>query len=422
MTEEIKQRIEQIRRGQVPVGYTVGKEKVLHPIDWKILKIGEWLHLKERPVQLRDDQYYKLVTVRRGFGGVDSRGYYQGKSILVKNYFKVAEGDFLISKRQIVHGACGIVPHSLNGAVVSNEYNIFETTEGTSIAMFNMVMRLPRYKRLFYLMSDGVHIEKMLFKTHDWLKQELSMPNTAEQQKIAGILTTQDRVIELKEKLLKEKQQQKKYLMQQLLTGKKRLPGFTDEWKIENLGSCAEMSSGGTPNSGIKEYYGDGYVWVSIKDMSDNGKYLMSSERHITEQGFQNCSAKLFPKGTILFAMYASIGECSIAGVECCTSQAILGIRPNSKLSPEFLYYTLCHYKSQFKKMGQESSQPNLNKGIVQSIRLHLPMIKEQNAISNVLSTADREIELLQQEIEAEKQKKKALMQLLLTGIVRVKT
>lgn len=120
--------------------------------------------------------------------------------------------------------------------------------------------------------------------------------------------------------------------------------------------------------------------------------------------------------------MYASIGECSIAETECCSSQAILGIEPDSKLNNEFLYYLLSNSKGYFKSFGQASSQPNLNKGIVQSIVVQIPEIEEQAAIAEVLSTVDREIELLQQDIEQEKRKKKALMQLLLTGIVRVKT
>lgn len=154
--------------------------------------------------------------------------------------------------------------------------------------------------------------------------------------------------------------------------------------------------------------------------MTSAGKYICSSERGLTEEGFLNCSAKLFPKGTILFAMYASIGECSIAEIECCSSQAILGIEPDSKLNNEFLYYFLSNAKEHFKSFGQASSQPNLNKDIVQSIVVQLPKFEEQTAIAEVLSTADREIDLLRQDIEQEKQKKKALMQLLLTGIVRV--
>lgn len=66
-----------------------------------------------------DEEKYELVTVRRRFGGVDSRGTYLGKNVLVKNYFCLCTGDFVISKRQIAHGACGVVPAELDGAVVS---------------------------------------------------------------------------------------------------------------------------------------------------------------------------------------------------------------------------------------------------------------------------------------------------------------
>ncbi|WP_130861829.1 restriction endonuclease subunit S [Bacilliculturomica massiliensis] len=412
--------IEQIRQGNVPEGYQKTKDGIF-PTDWHTQKMKQWVALAERPGTLEDDKRYRLVTVRRGFGGVDLRGEYLGKDILVKNYFRVRQGDFLISKRQIAHGACGVVPESLDGAVVSNEYNVFVPNQGTNIEMFNLMMQLPHYTRLFHLMSDGVHIEKLLFKTQDWMRRQLAMPPIEEQQKIAAILTTQDKVIELKEKRLAEKQRQKKYLMQQLLTGKKRLLGFSGTWKKEILGKCASMCSGGTPDTKNEKYYGNDYIWISIKDMTSAGKYICSSERGLTEAGILNCSARLFPKGTILFAMYASIGVCSIAEAECCSSQAILGIEPDSKLNNEFLYYLLSNSKGYFKSFRQASSQPNLNKGIVQSIVVQIPEIEEQAAIVEVLSAADREIDLLRQDIEQEKQKKKALMQMLLTGIVRVK-
>ena len=96
----------------------------------------QWIILTKRPITLEDDKKYHLVTVRRGFGGSDLRGEYLGKDILVKNYFEVRQRDFLISKRQIAHGACGVVPKFLHGAVVSNEYNVFIPNEDTNIEMF----------------------------------------------------------------------------------------------------------------------------------------------------------------------------------------------------------------------------------------------------------------------------------------------
>lgn len=207
--------------------------------------------------------------------------------------------------------------------------------------------------------------------------------------------------------------------MQLLLTGRKRLPGFEGEWSAMHLGDIASMCSGGTPRSEVTEYFGDEFIWISISDMSASGKYISASERMLSKAGFQNCSIKLFPLGTVLFAMYASIGECAIAAAECCSSQAILGVEALDGVLNEYIYYFLLNERESLKRLSQASSQPNLNKKIVQSIPINLPSIAEQNAIVRILSMADQEIELLQNNVNQERQKKKTLIQMLLTGIVR---
>ena len=248
MTPEVKKRIEQIRQGIVPEGYVKDKDGI-YPRDWASKKIGQWLKLAERPIVLQDEEEYQLVTVRRGFGGVDSRGSFLGKNVLVKNYFIVKTGDFIISKRQIAHGACGIVPPELDGAVVSNEYNVFLPQDGTNIQMFNLMMQLPHYKRLFYLMSDGVHIEKLLFKTQDWMKRTLAMPLLKEQKKIAEILATQDKAIELQGRKIEELKRFKKGCLEKMFPRKgqkvpeKRFPGFTDDWEQRKLNAVVSRES-----------------------------------------------------------------------------------------------------------------------------------------------------------------------------------
>lgn len=268
MTPEVKKRIEQIRQGIVPEGYVKDKDGI-YPRDWASKKIGQWLKLAERSIVLQDEEEYQLVTIRRGFGGVDSRGSFLGKNVLVKNYFIVKTGDFIISKRQIAHGACGIVPPELDGAVVSNEYNVFLPQDGTNIQMFNLMMQLPHYKRLFYLMSDGVHIEKLLFKTQDWMKRTLAMPLLKEQKKIAEILSTQDKAIELQGRKIEELKRFKKGCLEKMFPRKgqkvpeKRFPGFTDDWEQRKLGGVTTSYSGGTPTVGVKEYY-DGQIPLSV--------------------------------------------------------------------------------------------------------------------------------------------------------------
>lgn len=419
MTPEIKQRIEQIRRGEVPERY-VKTALGLAPANWKRYTFGDIYTERKEPGD--ENLPLLMVSIHSGVsdGEVDAAELpKQVKRIEDKSQYKKAvSGDLVFNMMRAWQGAIGAVRTT---GMVSPAYIVAEPNDKAYPLFMDYYSRTPQMINQIDRQSYGVTDFRKRLYWDSFAPISCTLPPIEEQQKIAAILTTQDRVIELKEKRLAEKQRQKKYLMQQLLTGKKRLPGFSGAWEKEKLGKCASMCSGGTPDTKNEKYYGNDYIWISIKDMTSAGKYICSSERGLTEAGLLNCSARLFPKGTILFAMYASIGECSIAETECCSSQAILGIEPDSKLNNEFLYYLLSNSKGYFKSFGQASSQPNLNKGIVQSIVVQIPEIEEQAAIAEVLSTADREIELLQQDIEQEKQKKKALMQLLLTGIVRVK-
>ncbi|PCD85456.1 restriction endonuclease subunit S [Vibrio mediterranei] len=257
-------------------------------------------------------------------------------------------------------------------------------------------------------------------------KLKIALPPYAEQRKIAKILSTWDNAISTTERLIETSNQQKKALMQQLLTGKKRLVNpetgkvFEGEWEEVKLGDVAAMNSGGTPKSSVNEYYDGKHPWVSIADMTKHGKWISKTEKSLTDEGIANSSARLYPKGTVLYAMYASIGECSIATVELCSSQAILGIRPQNRLLNLFLYYYLNNLKEQIVLMGQQGTQSNLNAGMVKGFVIKLPPIEEQQKIASVLTAADKEIDVLEAKLAHFKQEKKALMQQLLTGKRRV--
>lgn len=422
MTPEVKKRIEQIRQGIVPEGYIKDKDGI-YPRDWASKKIGQWLKLAERSIVLQDEEEYQLVTVRRGFGGVDSRGSFLGKNVLVKNYFIVKTGDFIISKRQIAHGACGIVPPELDGAVVSNEYNVFLPQDGTNIQMFNLMMQLPHYKRLFYLMSDGVHIEKLLFKTQDWMKRTLAMPLLKEQKKIAEILSTQDKAIELQGRKIEELKRFKQGCLEKMFPRKgqkvpeKRFPGFTDDWEQRKVGEVSESYSGGTPSVGVKEYYGGQIPFIRSAEINSE-----ITELFLTEEGLKNSSARLVAVGDILYALYgATSGEVGRARLKGAINQAILAIKPHTDYDSEYLAQWLRKSKHSIIETYLQGGQGNLSGTIVKELSVDFPSLKEQKAIGDFFRQLDNLITLHQRKLEEMKKQKKALMQLLLTGIVRVK-
>lgn len=251
---------------------------------------------------------------------------------------------------------------------------------------------------------------------------QVQMPKTyLEQEAIADALDDADALIELLEQSLVKKLWVKQGTMQALLTGQLRLPGFSGGWEERRLFELAEMGSGGTPLSSVAEYYDGDIPWVSISDMTKGGKIIKSTERNLSALGLAHSAAQIFPAGTVLYAMYASLGECSIAEVAVCTSQAILGIKAKaSMLDSEFLYHCLISLKAVVKELGQQGTQSNLNKGMVQNFSLRLPALLEQKAIVSILSEMDGEINVIETKLQKARYLKQGMMQELLTGRIRL--
>lgn len=429
MTPEVKKRIEQIRQGIVPEGYVKDKDGI-YPRDWASKKIGQWLKLAERTIVLQDEEEYQLVTVRRGFGGVDSRGSFLGKNVLVKNYFIVKTGDFIISKRQIAHGACGIVPPELDGAVVSNEYNVFLPQDGTNIQMFNLMMQLPHYKRLFYLMSDGVHIEKLLFKTQDWMKRKLAMPLLKEQKKIAEILSTQDKTIELQGRKIEELKRFKKGCLEKMFPRKgqkvpeKRFPGFTDDWEQRKLGDIGKARSGvGFPDAEQGGVTGIPFFKVSDMNLDGNENEMTVANNYVTAE--QIAVHRWSPITELPAIFFAKVGAAVMLNRKRLCRFPFL-------LDNNTMAYSLSSTKwdADFAKalfgtvdltsLVQVGALPSYNAGDVESMEIYLPSLLEQEQIGGFFKQLDNLITLHQRKLEEMKNQKKALMQLLLTGIERV--
>jgi len=186
------------------------------------------------------------------------------------------------------------------------------------------------------------------------------------------------------------------------------------------LGTVAQMGSGGTPPSSVARYYGGGIPWVSIADMTTRGKYIHGTERTLSTEGLNSSAAKLYEPDVVLYAMYASLGECSLAVGRVSSSQAILGIKPGPRLDREYLYYYLHSIKPTVKTMGQQGTQSNLNAGMVRDFDIPLPPLDEQRHIACALSDADAETDALERLIAKKRAIKQGLIQELLSGRTRL--
>ncbi|EII2985837.1 restriction endonuclease subunit S [Vibrio parahaemolyticus] len=202
------------------------KNGVRFRCDWKEESIGSLLKEVKRPVIWNDDAEYRLLSVKRRSEGVVLREVLKGHQILTKKMNIACAGDFLISKMQVVHGASGLVAKEFDGHHVSGSY-ICLVPKGKDNLDMNFFSWFAKQKLMYhkaYLCSYGVHIEKLTFNFQLFLKEKIVIPSSLEeQQKIAALLSSAERTIDVLQQKLEALKQEKRALMQQLLTGKNRV-------------------------------------------------------------------------------------------------------------------------------------------------------------------------------------------------------
>lgn len=252
---------------------------------------------------------------------------------------------------------------------------------------------------------------------------KILIPPSEEQNKIAKILSTWDRSIEVTEKLISNSQQQKKSLMQQLLTGKKRLPGFSGDWKMGYLGDLCSFKGG----SAFKEIYQGNekgelpFIKVSDMNLPLNGIYINKANNWISCSDAKLMKAKVFQEGTVVFAKVGAallLNRRRIIVRDTIIDNNMMAATPNYNCDTHYLYQLMLMID--FAKFVQDGAVPSINQSNLSKYKTHFPELPEQQKIASVLSVADKEIETLQQKLEFLKQEKKALMQQLLTGKRRV--
>ena len=405
MNPTIKARIESIRRGEVPEGYKRTKIGIV-PKEWCEERLK---HYFKRLTRKNSEKNQNVLTISAQYGLISQEDFFN-KSVASEdksNYFLLKKGDFAYNKSYsngYPYGAIKRLDYYEKG-IVSPLYICLESLQENTSDYFAQYFEAGLLnKEIHAVAQEGARNHGLLnIAVEDFFNTRVVVPKVPEQEKIAEILAGQDRVIALKEKLLAEKQKQKKYLLQQLLTGKKRLPGFSGEWKKYNFFMIFKVLS--SQKYQIKKLK---YFSVGKYPVIDQGKEFIA--------GYYNDEEKVIkcPKdGIIVFGDHTrEIKFINFDFVVGADGTQLL-VSSNESILTYFLYYLLLNMN-----IPNDGYSRHL-KYIKEAFYL-VPALKEQTAIAEILSTADKEIELLEKDIEQEKFKKKSLMQLLLTGIVRV--
>ena len=248
-------------------------------------------------------------------------------------------------------------------------------------------------------------------------KMDIPCPSKEEQEKIANFFSLIDNKISLQSEKVEALKDYKKGIMQKIFSRELR---FKDdegrdypEWEERKLGDIIDKGkAGGTPKSTVKDYYNGNINFLSISDMTIQGKYINYTEKTITELGIENSSAWLVPKNSLIYSMYASVGFVSINNIELATSQAMFSMIINENTNIDYVY----HYLSYFKDNGiqafiETGTQGNLNAHTVKNIIIPYPNRDEQNKIASCISSIEIKIEKEQEKLNSLNEYKKGLLQ-----------
>lgn len=361
--------------------------------EWEEKPIGKILSETKRSIVLKDNQRYELVTVKRRNGGVISRGHLWGREILVKNYSQLQTGDFLISKRQVVHGATGIVPSELNKAIVSNEYLVAVGNDEIATEFLTILASLPGMRKKFFLSSYGVDIEKLFFDADDWKKRNVTLPGITEQTQIGEYFGELDRLIGLHQRkhdklvTLKKAMLQKMFPQAGAINPEIRFNGFSGEWAKKNLGASTVNISNNTLSRADLNYHSGTAKNIHYGDiLVKYGEVLDVQNKDvpfITDDAFANkLKHSGLQDGDVVIADAAEdemVGKCT--EIQNVRDQLVLAglhtiaLRPLDSFAPFYLGYYLNSdaFHNQLLRLMQGTKVLSVSKTVIKETIVYFP-------------------------------------------------
>ena len=415
MDKEIKERIAVINSGIIPEGYKKTKVGIV-PVEWEIVKLANIMHNESRPVDKPNEPYIR-IGIRSHAKGTLQELVENPAEVNMDTLYVVKKDDIVVNITFAWEHAIALASEEDDGKLVSHRFPTY-VFDNNSPLYYKYVFCQDMFRQRLELISPGGAGRNRVLNKTDFINLEIYHPPLHEQQKIAEILSTQDKLIELQEKKIEKLKELKKAYLQKMFPKKGskypelRFKGFTDAWEQRKFSDLAQRESA---------------VEVSSPDCPS-----VEYEDVIVEEGRLNKDIRL--------------KETQKTGIKFDGTQVLYGkLRPylHNWLNPDFTgvavgdwwvlrpicidkdyLYRLIQTK-QFDDVANQSAgskMPRADWNLISNTEFFVPIsMEEQGKIAQAFTNLDTLITLHQRKSEQEKQKKKALMQLLLTGIVRTK-
>jgi Restriction endonuclease S subunits len=414
----------------------------------------EWIGEMPEHWEVKRIKYlFKEINERSDSGNEDllSVSQYTGVTLTSES---IEEGD-IITNAATLEGYKKVKKHHLvtnimlawNGSlgfsefdgIVSPAYCVYELREGNFYKYFHYLFRTEFYKAEFKRNSSGIVDSRLRLYTEDFFSIWSILPPLSEQAAIAEFLDKKceqiDRLIRIKEQQIERLQELRQAKIHQAVTkglnpnvplkdsGIEWIGEIPEHWEVKRIKSIATIYNGSTPNSSVSTYWDGEVVWVTPKDFNSE-KYLLKSERNITEQGYRSCGTTLVPPGSIVLTTRAPIGKVMIAGTELCTNQGCKSLVLVNEVISEYIYSLLLISTSVLNSLGTGTTFMELSNVALKDFEIPIPPLSEQEEIvaylDKVTKQIDQTINHYQNQIEKLKEYKQSLINAAVTGKIKV--
>ena len=350
--------------------------------------------------------------------GVVKRSQIEGKdnsSEDKSNYKIVRSGDLVYNSMRMWQGANGISKYD---GIVSPAYTVLKAVEEIDEGYFAALFKTVKLINEFRKNSQGLTSDTWNLKYPQIAGIRICIPKIGEQHKISSFLQFLDKRIDAQRRFVENLKLYKRGVLSKLFPKKGtsvpecRFVGFTDDWEQRKLGEIADIVGGGTPSTSNDNYWDGDIDWYAPAEIAEQ-IYVSSSERKITQQGFDNSSAKMLPAGTVLFTSRAGIGKTAILRKKGCTNQGFQSIVPHENaLDSYFIFSRSEELKRYGETVGAGSTFVEVSGKQMASMELMMPTtMEEQQQIGEFFSRLDTLITLHQRKLDELESAKKSLLQ-----------
>lgn len=400
MTDEIKKRIEQVQKGKVPEGYKREKGKII-PATWSGKKLGDILQKVGKRVTVEDDVYYTQIGIRSHGKGLFYKKPVSGTELGNKSVFWIEKDCFIVNIVFAWEQAIGKTTENEVGMIGSHRFPMYRAIpHEVSLDYLLCFFNTKRGKDVLAAASPGGAGRNKTLGQKEFANSKIYLPPIYEQKKIADILTYCDKVIELKRQMIAEECKQKKWLANKFFKLSKS--------HTQALGNLCHVTMGQSPDSKSYNSFHKGLPLIQGNADIEN---RISNPKSYTTEPTKTCEIN-----DIILSVRAPVGMVARSSMKACIGRGVCAITP--KIDSEYIYQFLLYFEDKWANISQGSTFAAVSGDEIRKIVV--PISGDMNYVADILFTADRKIELLEQEMEQWQLKKKSLMQLLLTGIVGV--